>query len=248
VHSGRRLLDVDAWICRLDRQAVTSSAAGHRPGDFSLGAVSDSPVAAPSPACHRGVTSRRIGVVPRHPPDAEWARRFARDAELLARVFGEEAVAIEHVGSTSVPGLAARPIVDVLVGLRGPTPTPAQLQTLKELGYEKVRLRRSRLYVRKGTPRTVTVHFAQWGSPRWWRLVDFRDALRRDEDARRRYAALKERSAAAGPGGYAEAKRRFVQAELERLALERRRPYIGSRTLRATEVKAAERPKEPKNL
>jgi len=166
----------------------------------------------------------------------EWARRFARETEVLARVFGEEAVAIEHVGSTSVRGLAARPIVDVLVGLRGPAPAPDRLQALKELGYKQVRPRESRLYVCKGTPRTVTVHFAQWGSPRWWRLVDFREALRSDGDLRRRYAALKERLAAASPGGYAEAKRRFIEAELERLALERRRPYIGSRTLRATEV------------
>ncbi len=152
-------------------------------------------------------------------------------------MFGEEAVAIEHVGSTSVPGLAARPIVDVLVGLRGPAPAPDRLRALKELGYRQVRPRKGRLYVCKGTPRTVTVHFAQWGSARWWRLVDFREALRSDEDLRRRYAALKERRAPAGHGGYSEAKRLFIQAELERLALELRRPYIGSRTLRATEVK-----------
>lgn len=178
----------------------------------------------------------------------EWVRRFAGEAEVLTGVFGDEAVAIEHVGSTSVAGLAARPIVDVLVGLRTPTAPSAELRAMKELGYKQVRLREGRLYVCKGTPRTVTVHLAQWGSPRWWRLVDFREALRSDEDVRRRYASLKERFAAASPGCYAEAKRRFIEAELERLALERRRPYIGSRTLRATKVKTAERPKELKNL
>ena len=118
----------------------------------------------------------------------EWIRRFAREADVLTRVFGEEAVAIEHVGSTSVPGLAARPIVDVLVGLRGPAPAPDQLQALKKLGYKQVRLRERRLYVCRGTPRTVTVHFAPWGSPRWW-LVDFRElcgATRTRDDAMRR--------------------------------------------------------------
>jgi GrpB-like predicted nucleotidyltransferase (UPF0157 family) len=49
----------------------------------------------------------------------EWVSRFRREAQALARVFEEDAIAIEHVGSTSVPGLAARPIVDILVGLRG---------------------------------------------------------------------------------------------------------------------------------
>ncbi len=163
---------------------------------------------------------------------------------MLARVFGEEAVAIEHVGSTSVPGLAARPIVDVLVGLRGPAPAPDRLRALQEHGYGQARRREGRLYVWRGAPRTVTVHFAQWGSPRWWRLIDFREALRSDDARRRRYAGLKARFAADGPGRYAEAKRRFIEAELELLALDRRRPYIGSRTLRATEVKAIERPKE----
>ena len=178
----------------------------------------------------------------------EWVRRFAREAEALAGVFGEEAIAIEHVGSTSVPCLVSRPIVDVLVGLRGPAPAPDRFQALKELGYRQVRVREGRLYVCKGTPRTVTLHFAQWGSARWWRLVDFRDALRSDEQLRRRYASVKEPLASPGPGGYSEAKRLFIQAELERLALERRRPYIGSRTLRATEAKAVERPKELANL
>jgi GrpB-like predicted nucleotidyltransferase (UPF0157 family) len=175
----------------------------------------------------------------------EWVSRFRREAQALARVFEEDAIAIEHVGSTSVPGLVARPIVDILVGLRGSAPVPEQLETLKKLGYERVRRREGRLYICKGTPRAVTVHFAQWGSPRWCRMIDFRRVLRSDAAARERYAVLKNRLGDASQGSYAEAKRRFVQAELERLALERRRPYIGSRTLRATEVK---RRNEQKNI
>jgi len=172
------------------------------------------------------------------PPCREWGHRFRREAAALAGVF-DGVVAIEHVGSTSVPGLAARPIVDVLVGLAGDEPTAGELQALRELGYGRARLRDGRLYVCKGRPRTVTVHFARWGSARWWRLVDFREVLRRDADARRRYAALKKRARGAGTGSYAEAKRRFIEGELKRLALERRRPYIGSRTLQATEVKSS---------
>jgi GrpB-like predicted nucleotidyltransferase (UPF0157 family) len=183
-------------------------------------------------------------MAPRLANQGEWVSRFRHEERALARVFGEHAVAIEHVGSTAVPGLAARPIVDILVGLRGPAPVPEKLEALKDLGYRRVRLRENRLYVCKGTPRAVTVHFAQWGSPRWCRMIDFRRALVSDDDARRRYAVLKSRLASASPGSYAEAKRQFIQAELERLALERRRPYIGSRTLRATEVKATERTEE----
>jgi GrpB-like predicted nucleotidyltransferase (UPF0157 family) len=170
------------------------------------------------------------------PHRSEWARRFRREEQRVAAVLGERAVAIEHVGSTSVPDLHARPIVDVLVGLRGPAPLPEELEALRAVGYERVRRREGRLYLSRGKPRAVTLHFAQWGSPRWFRLIDFRDALRSDAGARARYAELKRRLEPAGPGGYAEAKRRFVEAELQRLGLERRRPHIGSRTLRATEV------------
>jgi GrpB-like predicted nucleotidyltransferase (UPF0157 family) len=153
----------------------------------------------------------------------EWDARFRREAQALSRVFGENAIAIEHVGSTSVPGLAARPIVDVLVGLRGAAPLREELDALKELGYERVRRREGRLYLSKGSPREVTLHFAQWGSPRWFRLVDFRRVLRDDVAARTRYAELKLRLAEASPGRYAEAKRRHVEAELKQLSLERRR-------------------------
>jgi len=162
-------------------------------------------------------------VPPLSPYRAEWEARFRREAQSLSRVFGEHAVAIEHVGSTSVPGLPARPIVDVLVGLRGPLPLRVELAALKELGYERLRRRQGRLYLSKGTPREVTLHFAQWGSPRWFRLVDFQRLLRDDAGARSRYAELKLRVQDAGPGSYAEAKRRHVEAELEQLSLERRR-------------------------
>jgi len=63
------------------------------------------------------------------------------------------------------------------------------------------------------------VHFAQWGSPRWWRLVDFRDALRGEADARRRYEELKASLSRAGQARYAEGKRRFVESELQRIAV-----------------------------
>jgi GrpB-like predicted nucleotidyltransferase (UPF0157 family) len=151
-----------------------------------------------------------------------WAQRFEREAAALAHALGEGVVAIEHVGATSVPGLAARPILDVLVGLPGPGPTPAQLAALERLDYRPPRRRAGRAYVCKGRPREVTVHFAQWGSPRWWRLVDFRDALRGEADARRRYEELKASLSRAGQARYAEGKRRFVESELQRIAVGRR--------------------------
>lgn len=151
-----------------------------------------------------------------------WAKRFEREAAALAHVLGDAVVAIEHVGSTSVRGLVARPILDVLVGLPGPAPTTSQLTALERLGYRPPRRRAGRAYVCRGTPREVTVHFAEWGSSRWWRLIEFREILRSDADARSRYGELKGSLSNAGQPQYAEGKRRFVEAELQRLAVGRR--------------------------
>jgi GrpB-like predicted nucleotidyltransferase (UPF0157 family) len=141
---------------------------------------------------------------------------YPHEATALERALGDGVVAVEHVGSTAVPGLPGRPILDLLVGLVACEPTGVQLEALRQLGYRPPRRRVGRLYVTRGTPRAVTVHFAQWGSARWWRLIEFRDMLRRDPDARRRYAELKASHRDLGPARYAAAKRRFVEAELLR--------------------------------
>jgi GrpB-like predicted nucleotidyltransferase (UPF0157 family) len=141
---------------------------------------------------------------------------YPDEATALERALGDGVVAVEHVGSTAVPGLPGRPILDLLVGLVAREPSGVQLEALRQLGYRPPRRRVGRLYVTRGTPRAVTVHFAQWGSARWWRLIEFRDMLRRDQDARRRYAELKASHDDLGPARYAAAKRRFVEAELLR--------------------------------
>jgi len=136
---------------------------------------------------------------------------------MIRRALGEGVIAIEHVGSTSVPGMPGRPILDILVGLVGPEPTRAQFTALVQLGYGRPRRRAGRIYVRRGTPRIVTAHLAQWGGQRWWRLVDFRDHLLADTRAADRYAELKRTLAGGHHAQYADAKRRFVESELRRV-------------------------------
>ncbi|MBB3049389.1 GrpB-like predicted nucleotidyltransferase (UPF0157 family) [Prauserella isguenensis] len=60
--------------------------------------------------------------------DPEWPRRFARRAAELRELLGERARLIEHIGSTSVPGLAAKPVVDIVVGIDDPDDEPAYLR------------------------------------------------------------------------------------------------------------------------
>jgi GrpB-like predicted nucleotidyltransferase (UPF0157 family) len=125
-------------------------------------------------------------------------------------------VAIEHIGSTSVPDLCAKPIVDILVGLRELELTDEQIAAMTELGYEYLGEYGlpGRLFFRKGDPRTHNVHVVKHGGEHWERQLVFRDALRSDPEERRRYDAFKRRLAAEGHSreAYTELKTPFIRA------------------------------------
>jgi GrpB-like predicted nucleotidyltransferase (UPF0157 family) len=125
-------------------------------------------------------------------------------------------VAIEHIGSTSVPDLCAKPIVDILVGLRELELTDEQIAAMTELGYEYLGEYglTGRLFFRKGDPRTHNVHVVKHGGEHWERQLVFRDALRSDPEERLRYDAFKRRLAAEGHSreAYTELKTPFIRA------------------------------------
>ena len=68
----------------------------------------------------------------------EWPRLFAREAARIRAALGAQAVQVEHVGSTSVPGLAAKPVIDLLVGVRTLDDSPAIVAAVTALGYEYI--------------------------------------------------------------------------------------------------------------
>jgi GrpB-like predicted nucleotidyltransferase (UPF0157 family) len=146
--------------------------------------------------------------------DPTWAELFESERQVLAGIFGGGAVAIEHVGSTSVPGLSAKPIVDVLIGLRQLALTDAQIEAMGGLGYEYLGDHGlpGRLFFKK-EPRTHHVHVVEHGGPHWERQLVFRDALRSDPEERRRYDAFKRRLAAEGHPRdvYTELKTPFIR-------------------------------------
>lgn len=146
--------------------------------------------------------------------DASWAELFDRERERLAGVFDGQAVGIEHIGSTSVPGLCAKPIVDVLVGLRKLELSEEQVDAMHGLGYEFLGEYglAGRLFFRKH-PRTHHVHVVEHGGVHWERQLTFRDALRSDADERQRYDEFKRRLAAKGHPRdvYTELKTPFIR-------------------------------------
>lgn len=146
--------------------------------------------------------------------DPSWTELFEQEAARLSAAFDGAAVGIEHVGSTSVPDLCAKPIVDILVGVLGLELTGEQIAAMEELGYTYLGEHGlpGRLFFRK-EPRTYHVHVVEHGGGHWKRHLLFRDALRSDAEERRRYDEFKRRLAAEGHPRevYTELKTPFIR-------------------------------------
>jgi GrpB-like predicted nucleotidyltransferase (UPF0157 family) len=149
--------------------------------------------------------------------DPHWGTRFAAEREVLERVLQPWlADGVRHIGSTSVPGLAAKPILDMIAGVRDLGQARAAYGPLAELGYvagthrphEAHWFRRSAT----GTTLECALHLTEAGSRLWQERLAFRDALRADDALRDEYAALKLQLAAEVDSlrDYTDRKRAFV--------------------------------------
>jgi len=127
-------------------------------------------------------------------PDPRWPAVFDRHRAAIAAALGARARRIDHVGSTSVPGLAAKPIVDIQVSVDDPDDDPSFGPALEELGYV-LRVREARHRMFRTPARDVQVHIWAAGSDDERRHVLFRDWLRVDEVDRRLYEDTKRRLA-----------------------------------------------------
>jgi GrpB-like predicted nucleotidyltransferase (UPF0157 family) len=127
--------------------------------------------------------------------DQQWPARFEARAVELRRLLGDRARLIEHIGSTSVPGLAAKPIIDIVVGIDDPDDEPAYLLDLEAAGYDlRVREPQHRC-LRIGEPdepdEPVNLHCNPPDHAETRKYLAFRDRLRADEADRHLYEATK---------------------------------------------------------
>jgi GrpB-like predicted nucleotidyltransferase (UPF0157 family) len=171
----------------------------------------------------------RRGAVSLSPYDHVWARLGDRECAALQTILGHRAVNVQHVGSTAVDGLDAKPILDIAVGLHtAPRPQVGEMVQLMEDGGYVYRgdhgTNRGLLFVR-GTDavRTVHVHMIPFGDTEWTNYIGFRDYLRATPQRRHDYQHLKRDLAARHAherGAYTDAKAAFILDTL-RLAAER---------------------------
>lgn len=148
--------------------------------------------------------------------DPGWPRLFEREAARIRSVLGERVVRLEHAGSTSVPGLPAKPIVDLVMELPDSADEPAYLPGLEAAGYVLV-IREPEWYqhrVFKGPDTNINLHVFTAGSAEVERMLRFRDWLRANPADRDLYARAKRELAARDwkyIQQYADAKTAVVQ-------------------------------------
>ncbi len=147
--------------------------------------------------------------------DAAWPGRFARERERIERALSLVSPRVEHVGSTAVPGLAAKPIVDILVAVDQPQ-DEAVGRALEAAGYV---LRVDEPGHRMFRTPALDVHVHLWApaDPEVARLLAFRDRLRASLEDRAAYERLKRELARrewSDMNAYAEAKGPFIEAVL----------------------------------
>ncbi len=143
--------------------------------------------------------------------DPGWPVLFEQERDRLAPVLASLATAVEHVGSTAVPGMAAKPVVDLLVGA-APGALPEARTVLVSAGYEDVVL-----YLRSRSHNDFNVTLTEHQSAEWEREILFRDYLRAHVEDARAYEQLK-LGAAARHGthlAYAGEKRALIEKLLE---------------------------------
>jgi GrpB-like predicted nucleotidyltransferase (UPF0157 family) len=128
------------------------------------------------------------------PYDSAWPERFARLGRELRGALGDLAMRIDHIGSTAVPGLAAKPVIDIQISVASFEPLDAFKEPLESLGYvyRADNTERTKRYFREppGTPRTH-VHVRRWGSFSEQFALLFRDYLRAHAGDAAAYEAFK---------------------------------------------------------
>ena len=151
----------------------------------------------------------------------DWPRFFSREAQRIRSALGSRVLQIEHIGSTSIPGLIAKPIIDILLVVTDSSDEASYIPALEAAGYV-LRIRepeweQHRLF--KGPDTNINLHVFTAGSKEIERHLIFRDWLRSDRTDRELYAETKRQLAGQKwkyVQNYAAAKSKIVEAILSR--------------------------------
>lgn len=153
--------------------------------------------------------------------DHQWPELFNFEAKRIHSILGQKAVRIEHVGSTSVPGLCAKPIIDIVLVVKDSTDEQSYIPALEKEGYT-LRVREPEWFehrLLKGSNIDINLHVFSDGVSEVDRMVKFRDWLRTHQADRDQYARVKRKLAKRvwrHVQHYADAKTSAIQEIMER--------------------------------
>lgn len=153
--------------------------------------------------------------------DAAWPERCAAETAALKKAFPGRPLSFEHVGSTAVEDLAAKPTLDIMIGEETLSVRDPETEAMKKLGYDYLGEYGipGRHFFRKGTPPTHHVHWVRKDADFWIKQVIFRDYLRCHKEEAEAYGALKRKLAerfSADRASYTKSKTRFILSLQER--------------------------------
>ena len=141
------------------------------------------------------------GTVKLTPHNPKWLSIFEKEKQALFRILGDLVVDIQHIGSTSIPGIQAKPIIDISVGIKSMKDSRKFIPLLESIGYEyrpdfggpTIQL----LFVRgPEEKRTHYLHLMKHNGSIWKNDLTFRDFLRKDKKRAKQYSELKQDLAA----------------------------------------------------
>jgi GrpB-like predicted nucleotidyltransferase (UPF0157 family) len=167
------------------------------------------------------------------PYDPTWSVAFARESRAVVAALGDVVLTIHHIGSTAIPGICAKPVIDILAVVRDLRALDSETSKMEALGYEAMGEFgiAGRRYFRKDDKqarRTHQIHAFAEGSPQIARHVAFRDFMRAHPAHAADYDALKQKLALLHPeniGAYTDGKDAFI-AKIDAWAAERRSPRL----------------------
>lgn len=162
---------------------------------------------------HLGLKSGTVSLVPSH--HAEWQEFYRTESATLEKRLSGLFLGIEHVGSTAIPGLWAKPIVDIMIGVRDLARLDEYIARLSAIGYTHKGEAGipGRQFFTRGDPTVAHIHITVHGSEFWREHVIFRDHLAKYPKDREAYEALKKVLAAMYPNdrdAYTEGKSAFI--------------------------------------
>jgi len=123
----------------------------------------------------------------------EWPALFLREADRVRATLGDRVLMLEHVGSTSIPGLAAKPIIDMILAVADSANEPAYVPAMESAGYV-LRIREPEWYqhrLLKGPDTVINLHVYSFGCPELDKMLMFRDWLRSNDADRDLYERTK---------------------------------------------------------